>query len=475
MLLRRVYHEGLAQASYVVGCEATHQALVIDPNRDINQYLELAEREHVQIVAVAETHIHADFVSGGRELAQRAKATFYVSQSGPRECQYAFQHEPNVRPLRDGDRFEVGKLLFEVWHTPGHTPEHVSLLVADQDAGDVLLGVFTGDFILVGAVGRPDVLKSSPGDQQQAALHLFDSLQRFRQLPEWIQLWPAHGSGSPCGRAVGDLPQTTLGYELRTNWAFNCRSEHEFIAEVLRDQPAQPPYFDVMKQRNSEGPTLLHDLPPLRGANLDDLAHMLQHGIVLDTRSPAAFATQHIPGTLNLPEGEAFIVWAGWLIGPEQAVGLIGDPDHLADIADELRLIGLNNIHAYWTTDVLNSWKQQHRMGRINRISAQVAQELIQEQQALLLDVRRPDEYAAGNIPSSYNLPLQSLRQNLQRIPTDRPLLVHCHSGVRSNAAASLLSSHTEQPIYLLMGGLLAWRAATQATPIAATTRPGMN
>ncbi len=243
MLLRRFYDAKLAQASYLVGCQATGEALVVDPNRDANQYIAAAASEGVRITHVTETHIHADFVSGSRELAARTAARLHLSAEGGPEWQYAFMSEAGAVPLRDGSRLDVGRVRVDVLHTPGHTPEHLSFMITDTAATDRPMGVFTGDFIFVGDVGRPDLLEKAAGaagTMEAHARRLYASLQRFRQLPAWLQLWPGHGAGSACGKALGAVPQTTLGYESVVNWGLAAASEEEFVRGVLDGQPEPP-------------------------------------------------------------------------------------------------------------------------------------------------------------------------------------------------------------------------------------------
>ena len=221
MFFRQLYTDHLAQASYLVGCQQTGEALVVDPTRDLDQYLNLAAREGLRITAVTETHIHADFVSGARALAARTGARLYLSGAGPAAWQYAYAAEAGATLLRDGDAFTVGTLRLEVLHTPGHTPEHLSFLLTDTGSAATPMGIFTGDFVFVGDVGRPDLVEKAAGQAgttEGAARQLYQSLQRFRALPEYLQVWPGHGAGSACGKALGAVPQSTVGYELRTNW-----------------------------------------------------------------------------------------------------------------------------------------------------------------------------------------------------------------------------------------------------------------
>jgi hydroxyacylglutathione hydrolase len=260
MLLKRIYDESLAQASYLIGCPATGEALVVDPNRDVAQYVKAAADEDLTITHVTETHIHADFVSGSRELAKVTGAELLLSDEGGPDWKYAFAKEADARLLHNGDTFMVGNLKFEVLHTPGHTPEHISFLVTDTPATDKPMGAVTGDFVFVGDVGRPDLLEKAAkivGTMEAGARTLYRSLNRFKQLPDYLQIWPGHGAGSACGKALGAVPFSTLGYEKIANWGFGAATEDEFVEMVLAGQPEPPKYFAEMKRINKEGPRLL--------------------------------------------------------------------------------------------------------------------------------------------------------------------------------------------------------------------------
>ena len=253
MLLKRFYDVKLAQASYMIGCQVTGEAIVIDPHRDSDIYLRAAEQEGMEIAYVSETHIHADYLSGSRQLAERTGAELVLSGHGDATCQYGFVEEAGARLVRDGDQITLGNVTIEVLHTPGHTPEHISFLVTDGAASSEPMGALTGDFILVGDVGRPDLLEKAAGfadTMESSARVLFGALQRFRELPSYLQIFPGHGAGSACGKALGSVPSTTLGYEQLANWAFRCETEDDLVAEVLQGQPEPPVYFAEMKRMN---------------------------------------------------------------------------------------------------------------------------------------------------------------------------------------------------------------------------------
>jgi len=267
MFFKRFYDTKLAQASYLIGCQQTGEALVVDPNRDVEQYVTAADAEGLRVTHVTETHIHADFVSGARELAARTGARLLLSDEGDAEWKYAYAAGAKARLLKDGDSFMVGNVRIEALHTPGHTPEHLSFLVTDMPAAAGPWGILTGDFVFVGDVGRPDLLERAAGvggTMDAAARTLFRSLQRFKLQPDWLQIWPGHGAGSACGKGLSAIPHSTVGYERRFNWAFGVNDEAEFGRMVLAGQPEPPKYFGIMKRLNREGPRLLGGLRPRR-------------------------------------------------------------------------------------------------------------------------------------------------------------------------------------------------------------------
>jgi hydroxyacylglutathione hydrolase len=259
MYLRRFYDEGLAHASYLVGCQASGEAIVIDPARDTAPYHEDARDQGLNITGVTETHIHADYLSGTRQLAQETGARMYLSGEGGEDWSYQFA-SPRDTIVRDGDLIEIGKLTLKVLHTPGHTPEHLSFLLTDHPASEQPIGIFTGDFVFVGDVGRPDLLEKAAGvagTMEAGARRLFQSLKRISQLPDHLQIWPAHGAGSACGKGLGSVPSSVLGYEKMVNWAFRITDQEEFVREVLAGQPEAPKYFAEMKRANKVGPDTL--------------------------------------------------------------------------------------------------------------------------------------------------------------------------------------------------------------------------
>lgn len=464
MLLKRFYHDGLAQASYLVGCQATGDALVIDANRDVEQYLEAAAREGLRITAVTETHIHADYVSGSRELAARSGARLYLSAEGTPDWQYAFAADAGATLLRDGDTFKVGNLSVAAMRTPGHTPEHITFLLTDTAATDRPIGLFTGDFVFVGDVGRPDLLERAAGyadTMEGGARDLYRSLTRFATLPDYLQVWPAHGAGSACGKALGAVPSTTVGYEKLANWALKTRGEDDFVAQVLDGQPDPPTYFAQMKRINKLGPAPRPTTLPPRGSLAALRAALADGTLVVDTRPAADFAAGHAPGSLSIPADGGFLGWAGWLLPYGQGFALIADEVALPALLRELSLIGLDDAALWWPPDVLNDWRREvGDLISFRRLPSQEAGQALARDDATLLDVRTVEEYARGHIPHSLNIPLGRLPRRLAEVPVGKPVYVTCESGSRSPIAASILQAAGRAPVVEMADGFAGWDAA---------------
>lgn len=467
MYLKRFYDEKLAQASYLVGCAATGEALVVDANRDVQQYIDEADAQGMRITHVTETHIHADFVSGSRELAARTGAKLYLSDEGGKDWKYAFAEEAGAVLVKDGDSFMVGNIRIEVMHTPGHTPEHISFVVTDTAGADRPMGVFTGDFVFVGDVGRPDLLEKAAGvagTMVAGARALFHSLKRFKELPDYLQIWPGHGAGSACGKALGAVPQSTLGYEKLFNWAFPIEDEEEFVRKVLAGQPEPPRYFAEMKRINKEGPRILggfHRPERLPGARITEL--MDAGAVVVDTRLAPEFANGHVPGTIGIPLNRSFNTWAGWLVRYDRPFYLIVDERHRLGALDEavrdLAMIGLDDIAGYLGTDALEAWTAADReLQTTPQMTVDELARRIEKGDVAVIDVRGRAEWEAGHIPGVPNIPLGYLADRLDEIPRDRPVVVQCQTGGRSAIAAGLLQAHGIEGVINLEGGIAAWR-----------------
>jgi hydroxyacylglutathione hydrolase len=468
MLLKRFYDTKLAQASYLIGCQATGDAIVVDPNRDVAQYIDAAAAEGVRITHVTETHIHADFVSGSRELAQRTGAQLLLSDEGDADWKYLFAADAGARLLHDGDVIMVGNIRLDVMHTPGHTPEHLSFIVTDTPASAGPMGVLTGDFVFVGDVGRPDLLEKAAhvaGTMEAGARTLFHSLQRFRQLPDHLQLWPGHGAGSACGKALGAVPSSTLGYEKVANWGLRLTDEQEFVEAVLDGQPEPPLYFAEMKRINKVGPALLGDRPaPVRG-DLPMLEQALRDGtIVVDTRPANVFASAHIPGTINIPLNASFTTWAGWLLPYDRPALLLTDAacaDCAAAAVRDLAMIGLDMISGFVGSDVLTAWSAAgHTLGSVPQIDAAALAGAMERAEVTVIDVRGESEFGAGHLPGARHIPVGYLTSHLDELRGAVPIVVQCQGGARSAIAASVLRANGISDVTNLTGGFVAWTAA---------------
>jgi hydroxyacylglutathione hydrolase len=468
MFFQRFYDLPLAQASYMVGCQRTGEAVVVDPNRDVEQYIEAARREGLRVTHVTETHIHADFVSGARELSVRTGAQLLLSDEGDADWKYAFAAESGAKLLKDGDHFMVGNIRIDVLHTPGHTPEHISFLVTDTPAASGPWGILTGDFVFVGDVGRPDLLEKAAGHagtMEAGARILFNSLQRFRALPDHLQVWPGHGAGSACGKALGAVPSTTVGYEKIGNWGVATRDENEFVRMVLAGQPEPPKYFAQMKRINKEGPRVLGGFPRPPRPSPRELPRTLEGGsVVVDTRSAADYANGHVPGTINIPLNRSFGTWAGWLLPYDQSVYLIVDdagcPTCIDTAVRDLAMIGLDMVAGVFGTDAIDAWAAAGLgLTTIAQIPPVEALKL-QEQGAALIDVRGLAEWEAAHVPGVPNIPAGFVTDRLNEIPRDRPVVLHCQAGARSAIAASVLEARGYNTVLNLTGGFEAWRDA---------------
>jgi hydroxyacylglutathione hydrolase len=455
MLLKYFYDRYLAQASYLVGCAATGESLVIDPARDITPYLLAARQEGLRITQVADTHIHADYVSGARELAAATGARLYLSAMGGEEWQYAYPDASIIR-LHDGDTWNIGRIRIQAIHTPGHTPEHMIYQLTDTAAADRPMGLFTGDCLFVGNIGRPDLLDEVAGftgTKKIGARGQFRNMRFLKTLPDYLQIWPGHGAGSACGKGLGAIPSSTLGYEKLFNPAFQIDDEDVFVEWLLEGQPEAPRYFAQMKKVNKLGPALLNTLPDPPRLSEDALAEALAVGhLVIDTRPAEAFAQQHIPGTVHIPASElSFSTYAGWYVRYDMPTYLIADEADLPHILMMLRAIGVDQIGGIFPPDVAAGGQ-----GRVEQVTPVQAAALLRNG-AFLLDVRGADEYQSAHIAGAVHIPMGAILSRISELPTGIPLVVQCGGGVRSQVVVSLLQRAGRRNIRNLAGGIDAW------------------
>jgi hydroxyacylglutathione hydrolase len=456
MFVKRFFEPSLAQASYLIGCQRTGEAVVVDANRDVDQYIEAAAQEGLRITQVTETHIHADYVSGSRELSQKTGARLCLSDEGDQDWKYEFPHD---RKLKNGDRITIGNVTLDAVHTPGHTPEHLTFLVTDGAAADRPIAALTGDFIFVGDVGRPDLLERAAnikGTMEAGARTLWKSLQAFGRQDDWLQLWPGHGAGSACGKGISAIPSSTLGYEKRFNWAFQVQSESEFVTAVLAGQPEPPKYFAKMKRVNKEGPAILNGFHTPSRFDDGRLAGLLaRNALVIDTRPAVDYALKHTPGTINIPFNASFVTWAGWLVGEEECYLIVDEltaAARLDELARSLALIGIDQICGYFEPSAVKG------IAAIPQVQPHELAARLRE--VTVIDVRSANEWASGHIAGARHIPLGYLADQAAGFPKKAPLVLQCQSGGRSAIAASVLERLGFTHISNLSGGITAWAAA---------------
>jgi hydroxyacylglutathione hydrolase len=457
MIFRRLYHDRLAQASYLVACEASRRAIVVDPLREPEPYLEAAALEDVQIAYVTETHLHADFLSGAEALASLTGAELLLSAEGADEGTAARLRRTRATPLRGGDTIVLGRVRLDVRHMPGHTPEHLVFVVTDEAISPLPVGVLSGDFLFAGDVGRPDLLERAvgvKGSMHRSAAELFQSLQALRDLPDYLQVWPGHGAGSACGKALGAVPQSTLGYELRTNWAFQSTDEATFVRDVLADQPEAPAYFALMKTLNVRG------VPVMPARELADestlRAAVRAGGLVVDTREPADFVAQHLEGAINVPLRRSFLTWVGSVLDPAREIILFVAPAdvHLASRAiNDLALIGFDRVLGAMPATDLHALAPR----RVASIPMVAAESIEVTSNATILDVRSEAEWNEGHIGGARHVPLTQLAARVDELRDAQPIVVHCQGGARSSIAASLLRASGIRDVTNADGGYAAW------------------
>jgi hydroxyacylglutathione hydrolase len=457
MLLKYFYDKALAHASYMVGCQKAKVAVVVDPGRDIQQYLEMADREGVKLIAVVETHIHADFVSGSRELAERIGAKLYLSDEGPSDWKYLFAVQYDHQLLKGGDSFMIGKIKFDVLHTPGHTPESLSFMLTDQGGGaDEPMGIFTGDFVFVGSIGRPDLLEEAAGlanTAEPGARDLFHSAKRFKQLSDYLQVWPAHGAGSACGKGLGAIPSSTVGYEKLFNPALQYNDEEKFVQYILSDQPEAPKYFAVMKRVNKEGPVVLGNKALPESQPIAGLSSALDSATVIDLSASSQFAEGHVPRTLTIPTG-MLAGWAGWVVDYSTPAYLIASPSQLPEATRVLRKIGLDDVRGYFDSSKVRAAglaTESYESAKPDELKPR-----IDSGDVRLIDVRPEDEWQHGRIASADHHFLGRLSDNVDAIASDKPIVTQCQAGGRSAIAASILEAAGREVINMT-GGYGAW------------------
>jgi hydroxyacylglutathione hydrolase len=449
----QILADGVAQCSYLLGDDDAGTCAVIDPRPDVDVYLEMAQRFGLTITHVFETHIHADFLSGARELVDRLDGKPMLCLSVEGGAEYGFEHAS----VRDGDSFSFGGLRMVARFTPGHTPEHMSYMLYEDDA-DTPWGVLSGDAFFVDSVGRPDLL----GDDQteELAEKLFHTVRDvFMALPDDVIIYPCHGAGSECGPDIGDRMSSTIGYERRFNDYAQIEDLEAFKEAILGDAPPVPTHYPRMKKVNAEGPEVLRNLPRAAPLTVAQFAEAAEAGAqILDTRDMMSFGAGHVEGALNIGARPELSVWAGWLLDPERPIYLVMEEDrHLPLVLTLLWRTGYTRFGGYLAGG-MSAWREAGRpFAQVPQISVH---ELKEADELTPLDVRKPEEWEDGHVPGATHAFLGELRDNLDRLDRNAAYATYCASGFRASIAASLLRAHGFQDVRNVPGSWKAWSAA---------------
>jgi hydroxyacylglutathione hydrolase len=469
MFFHQRFVPGLAIASYVVGDEKTRHAAVIDPTRDVEPYIELAEREGLHITHVLETHVHADYVSGSVELKARLGGKPVICSSGMGGAAWTPKYAD--RAIEDGDEIQLGKIRLRAIHTPGHTPEHIMWAVFDETRStDSPWLVLSGDFLFVGDVGRPDLLGEV--ERQKLAHQLYTSVfNKLPALPDFAEIYPGPGAGSLCGKAIGSRRASTVGFERRFNPSLQQLPEEQWTAKLLNQMPIAPPYFKRMKQINVQGPPIIgRTLPGDRRLSAQEFHERLrEHCLVLDTRPRESFATSHIPGAINIPLAPTLSTWAGWVLPPDVPILLVlANPDDRKEVVTQLMRIGLDNVEGFLEGG-MEAWENSgYAIDKIERLSVAELAERLQLpifDRPAIIDVRTPSEFITGHIDGAYNIHCGQLQWRLPEVPHDVPIVVICGTGYRASLAASILKREGYRDVSNVLGGMTAWKNAQQVVP----------
>ena len=459
MYFKQFYLGCLAHASYLIGSDG--EAAVVDPQRDVDQYIEEAERQGMKIKYVVETHLHADFVSGHHELAERTGAKIvFGAKAG-----VTFDHVD----AREGDILKIGRAGLRILETPGHTPESISLLLVDPDDPAKPMKVLTGDTLFIGDVGRPDLAGGKGFSAEQMAGMLYDSLhQKLMTLSDQTEVYPAHGAGSMCGRNISKDTSSTIGQQRQFNYALKPMSKVEFVQMMTTDLPEAPAYFSEDAEMNRTGAQTLKELPAPAELTPPEFKRLAESGyLVLDVRPAAQFGNGHVPGALNIALGGQFASWAGTLVKRGAPVLLVAEEQEGIDEAvQRLARVGIESVQGFLGGGMYAWDKAGERVRVVPQMDVDELRHQIDEGAELqLLDVRRPTEYSGGHAPGFANVPLPHLEQRLAEFDRTKPIAVMCQGGYRSSAGTSILAKHGFQQIFNVVGGYTAWSNLSAAGP----------
>jgi hydroxyacylglutathione hydrolase len=453
LLVEHFYLGCLAHASYLVGSEGI--AAVIDPQRDVDIYLEAAAQKRLKIEHIIETHLHADFVSGHHELAERTGAHIYIGAGSGA----TFPHTA----VKDGDSLQFGQCRFDFLSTPGHTVESVCIAMSDLSDPSRPRALFTGDTLFVGEVGRPDL--SGDHTPQELAAMLYHSLhEKLLKFPDDTEIFPAHGAGSLCGRNMSSERSSTIGKERRTNYAIRAANADEFIRLLTDGLPPRPEYFGRDVELNRQGAAAFDQIPPPKPISGSEVLRLQKEGaIVLDTRPAMQFAVAHVPGSIHIALSGPYASWAARILGLDRRIILVGeDADHLRESQMRLARVGIEHVQAYLEGGISGWIAAGYELDPIPQLTAQEFDELSKSEHPTVLDVREPGEVAAGAIENSIRIPLGQLQDHVKELDRDKLVVVHCKGGYRSSIATSILRRAGFKDIANLTGGYDAWVALHQ-------------
>jgi len=467
MFFRQIIDPLLSQHAYLIGCETVKEAVLFEPERDIDRYLKLAQKNGYKIVAAAETHIHADYLSGLRQFAE-AGFKVYASDEGDDDWKYDWLQgsKYNYQLLKNNDTFSVGKITFKVIHTPGHTPDHICFEISEKQNGNSKVhGILTGDFVFVGDVGRPDLLESAAGIvgfAETAAVQLFDSIQKFKNFAAELMVWPSHGAGSACGKSLGVSPMSTVGQELQYNPSIQAAQDRKkFTDFILSGQPEPPYYFARMKVENKKGPAVIKALPIPKKLSFEDVNNLAgqKNKIVLDGRDWEDFRRGHIKGTLFAPLDKYFLMVTGSYIEPEIEIALVCEEDTIGQTSAALSRVGHDRITGYITPEEFERGRENSRsIETIDEISVGQLREIQMRGEGHILDVRNAQELdETGQIEGALQIAYTRLLLQHNELPQEGRIHVYCRSGNRSEYACSFLKN-AGYKVSHVAGGIVAWQ-----------------
>lgn len=450
MYLKQFYIDGLAHASYLLGSEG--MAAVVDPRRDVDIYLREARKQGLRITHVIETHLHADFISGHLELARQTGAQVYVSRSAGAQYEHI--------AVSEGDEIRMGKLVLRILETPGHTPEHITPVVSDLTRAEDPCLAFTGDVLFVGGVGRPDLFGTERA--KQLSDRLFDSLHnKLGLLPDYVEVYPAHGEGSLCGRNLSEKRWSTIGYEKRFNDAFQPATPEKFRKEILKDMPMVPRYFHRTSEINRLGPKILGQICPPRAITVGETNELLDKGhLLLDIRTPEAFGGAHIPGAYNLWFSHSLATWAGWVLPNDRPILLLLDaPEHGEEVVRQLLRVGFDDVAGYVDGGMEDWMEAGLPIATLPQISIHQLRDSIEsDNETIITDVRTLAEYNEGHIAGALNIHAGQMDDRYDELNKDDAIAIICRTAHRSSVAGSILKRHGFENVCNVSGGMTAWR-----------------